>query len=82
MRILILGLNYYSNGIVSFAITHFFLQFNKSSQWEIDQQIFIRKPEISGIVLIQGITSEKIHAWLYFHTVEITAKNPKEIQQV
>lgn len=60
---------------LSFAITHFILQFNKSSQWEINQQTFMLQPEISGVICIKDNISEKTHSRLHFHIVEITAKS-------
>lgn len=39
---------------LSFAITHFILQFNKLSQWEINQQTFMLQPEISAVICIKG----------------------------
>lgn len=64
---------------LAFAITHFILQFNKSSQWEINQQTFMLQPEISDVICMKDI-SEKTHSWLHFHIVEITVK-AKEMQQ-
>lgn len=52
---------------LSFAITHFTLRVNKSSPWEINQQIFMLKPEISGVICIQDIISEKIHSVIFSH---------------
>lgn len=65
---------------LSFAITHLILQFNKSSQLEINQKTFMLQPEISAAICIKDNISEKIHSWLHFHIVEITAK-AKEMQQ-
>lgn len=65
---------------LSLAIMHFILKFNKSSQWEINQQTFMLQPEISGVICIKDNISEKTHSWLHFYKVEMTSKAKEMLQ--